>query len=268
MAGVSIDDRVARVGIGVGRDVVAGMHVSRAIRHQHHVPVLHRILVVPAQQIQVLEVAHVVVGNAVRVRGAADSALAGAARIVPACPARLEHDHEVVALVRVVDEELVLAAIAADRALRLDLDPLAAGRQRRGIGRFGGAAVTGHRCARIGNARAAVGAGVLRARVLRRSIGVRGGAGTVGGAAAGARAAAAAGCDQEHAAGQQRRATADSPRGLHQGAHGKRPTIAQQHHGPQSAIARLAKSAPSAGLMPPSRAAALGSWRDSLRIVR
>src|SRR5690606_9054013 len=55
--------------------------------------------------------------------GPADPVLAGAAVVVPARAAGLEHDDEVVALVREVREDLVRAAVAAHEARRLDLEP-------------------------------------------------------------------------------------------------------------------------------------------------
>ena len=54
---------------------------------------------------------------------ASDAVAARAAVVVPARTAGLEHDDEVVRGVRVVDEELVLAVVAAHDAGRLDLDP-------------------------------------------------------------------------------------------------------------------------------------------------
>ena len=67
------------------------------------------------------------VGKPVRVRRPSDAGLAAAAFVVPAGATALEEDDQVVRGLGELDPELVGTAIAAQRALRLELDPLAKG---------------------------------------------------------------------------------------------------------------------------------------------
>src|SRR5664279_3122654 len=112
---------------------VAGVDIAGAVRHVDVVPIDRRARIVAPIEERRDERREVVVivGQPVGVRRAHDAGDAGARVEVPARAAGLEHDNEVVARVREVRPELVLAVVAAQRAGQLVLFPRAVAVARR-----------------------------------------------------------------------------------------------------------------------------------------